>query len=458
MSADDPAPADGRAHDGYLALFTDLYELTMLQSYLDREMFAPATFDLFARSLPQGRGFLLACGLDDALAYLESLAFGDDALATLERLGRFPAAFLDWLGGLRFRGDVRAVAEGTPVLAGEPLLSVEASLPEAQLAETFLINQLHFQTVVASKGARVVEAAAGRPVVDFGSRRAHGTDAALKAARALYVAGMVGSSNVLAGARYGIPVAGTMAHSYVQAFAGEAEAFRAFVATHPDTVLLVDTYDTHRGVRRVVELAEELGDAFRVRAVRLDSEPLGELAREARRLLDAAGLARVEIFASGGLDEHRIAELLALGAPIDAFGVGTNAVTSADAPSFDAVYKLAAYAGTGRLKLSVEKATLPGSKQVFRLRDGAGRALGDVIARADEALDGEPLLEPVMRGGRRLPAGRRSLDEARARAARELERLPPELRALSPPAVPYPVEVSAALRADEARLRAELGG
>ena len=414
-------PLGGALEGAGRALFTDLYQLTMLQAYFEHDLLAPATFELFARSLPEGRNYLVACGLHDALAYLEALSFDEEALEALERLERFPPRFLERLAGVRFRGDVFAMAEGTPVFAGEPLLAVEAALPEAQLVETYLLNQLHFQTTVASKGARIVEAARGRPVVDFGTRRAHGTDAALKAARALYVAGMAGSSNVLAGARYGIVLAGTMAHSYVQAHEDEAAAFRSFVASHPETVLLVDTYDTAEGVREVVRLARELGDAFQVRALRLDSEPLGELALEARAILDRAGLAGVEIFASGGLDERRIAELLAAGAPIDAFGVGTRAVTAADAPSFEAVYKLAAYDGRGRLKLSPEKETLPGRKQVFRLRDRGGVAIGDVIARADERLDGDPLLEPVMRGGERLAAGRRTLAqarEARGRGAR----------------------------------------
>ena len=460
MSAGEGPPTrPSRGGGSRLALFTDRYELTMLQSYVDEGLFAPATFELFARTLPEQRNYLLACGLEDALRYLETLAFGSDALAALERLG-FPARFLDWLAELRFTGDVYALPEGTPAFAGEPLLVVEAPLPEAQIAETYLLNQVHFQTAIASKGARVAAAAAGRPVADFGSRRAHGTDAALKAARALYVAGVASTSNVLAGERYGIPVTGTMAHSYVQAHGDELAAFRAFVASHPETVLLVDTYDTIEGVRAVIALAEELGEAFRVRAVRLDSEPLAELAIEARRLLDAADLERVQIFASGGLDELSIARLVEAGAPIDAFGVGTRAVTSADAPTFDAVYKLAAYDGAGRLKLSSEKATLPGRKQVFRRRDEAGSASGessgDVIARADEVLAGEPLLEQVMRRGERLPAGERTLEQARERAAAEIARLPERLWGLAPATPPYPVEVSAALRADEARLRAEL--
>ena len=434
------------------ALFADLYELTMLQSYFERGLEAPAVFELFARSLPPERNYLLACGLADALDWLEALAFGPEALAALERLG-FPARFLDRLAGLRFRGDVYAVPEGTPVFAGEPLLTVEAALPEAQIAETYLLNQLHFQTLAASAGARVVEAAAGRPVADFGARRAHGEDAALKAARALRIAGMASTSNVAAAARYGIPAAGTMAHSYVQAHGGDLPAFRAFAATHPGATLLVDTYDAIEGVRAAIALAREPG-APRPGAIRIDSEPLAELAAEARRLLDEAGLTETRIVASGGLDEYRVAALVRAGAPIDAFGVGTRIVTSASAPSFDAVYKLVAYGGEGRVKRSPGKATLPGRKQVFRRRDARGFALRDVLARADERMEGEPLLAPAMRGGERLEAGAEPPERARERAASEIARLPERLRRLEPASPPYEVEVSAALRADAARLGA----
>ena len=441
------APAGRGAADP--ALFTDLYELTMLQAYREHGLAGRATFELFARSLPPGRNYLLACGLDPALAYLERLAFGPEALAALAGLG-FPAPFLDWLGGLRFTGDVDAMPEGTPAFAGEPLLVVEAPVAEAQVVETFLLNQLHFQTLVASKGARIVEAAAGRPVADFGSRRAHGTEAGMLAARALYIAGMASTSNVAAGARYGIPVSGTMAHSYVQARGDDLAAFREMAATHPETTLLVDTFDALAGVRAVVALARELGDAFRVRAVRIDSGPLAELAARARRLLDDAGLGRVRIVASGGLDEHAIAGLS--GAPIDAFGVGTRAVTSADAPAFDAVYKLAAYAGEGRLKRSPGKETLPGRKQVYRERGAGGGAERDVLAGAAERRGGEPLLVPVMRGGRRLAAGREPLERARERAREETARLPARVRSLAGARPPYPVAVSPGLRREAARL------
>jgi nicotinate phosphoribosyltransferase len=438
-------------------LLTDLYQLTMAQAYWRESLLEPAVFSLSVRRLPPRRNFLLACGLDDALQYLETLRFDDDALGYLDALGGFRPGFLDWLSSLRFTGEVRAVPEGTPVFADEPILEVRASLPEAQIVETFLMNQLHLQTVLASKGARVVAAASGRRVVDFGLRRMHGSDAGLKSARAFHIAGVAATSNVLAGQVYGIPVVGTMAHSYVQAHDSEDAAFRAFVDLYPETVLLVDTYDTLAGVRRVVALAEELGDAFRVRAIRLDSGDLAELAAAARGILDAAGLERVEIFATGGLDEERIAGLVAAGAPIDGFGVGTRMGVSADAPSLDMVYKLAEYAGSGRLKLSAGKAILPGSKQVFRVEED-GVAVRDVIARAEESGPGRPLLRPVMRGGRRVEAeagagtGRHpergtgaSLDDARRHAALELGKLPARIRSLEPADPPYPVSVSEAL-------------
>ena len=439
-----------------LALFTDLYELTMLRSYFEQGLRESAVFDLYVRTLPRERNYLLACGLDDALSYLEELAFTPEAIDHLGSLDQFPPPFLEQLRALRFTGDVYAVAEGTPVFANEPLLEVVAPLPEAQLAETFLLNQLHHQTLIASKGARVVEAAAGRAVTDFGTRRAHGTDAAMKGARALYVAGVAATSNVLAGQRYGIPVAGTMAHSFVQAHEDESAAFRAFTASFSHTVLLVDTYDTMDGVRAVIRLVEELGDPAAVSAVRLDSGDLGAHARAARRLLDEAGLDHVEIFASGGLDERSIADLIGAGAPIDGFGVGSRLDVAEDAPYMDAVYKLVAYAGRNRIKLSSEKATLPGRKQVFRTVEG-GEMVRDVIAARDEAADGEPLLVQVMSGGRRLPAGETTLEQARTHAHAQRERLPARLRALEPAQPPYPVEVSARLRDEQDRLRRAAG-
>jgi nicotinate phosphoribosyltransferase len=453
--------------DENAALLTDLYQLTIVQAYWREGLNGDAVFSLYYRTLPLsekgGRSYLLACGLEDALRFLETFRFGTDALEFLAGREDFSGEFVDWLEGLRFTGDVWALPEGTPVFPEEPLLEVRGEIAAAQLAETLVMNQVHLQTVLASKAARVVAAAGGRAVVDFGLRRMHGTDAGMKGARAYHVAGLAGTSNVLAGRVYGVPITGTMAHSYVQAHDDELDAFRAFTRLYPDTVLLVDTYDTLDGVRNVVRLARELGDGFRVRAIRLDSGDLAELAFRSREILDEAGLQSVEIFASGGLDEHSIAELVARGAPIDGFGVGTSMGVSKDAPALDIAYKLTAYAGKGRLKLSPGKKILPGRKQVFRIEEGEGedrRAVRDVIARADEEAPpgGRPLLVHVMAGGRRLPAGRVSLDEARERARDETARLPVRLRTLEPPDEPYPVEVSAGLRAFQEEVTGRVEG
>jgi nicotinate phosphoribosyltransferase len=453
--------------DATAPLLTDFYQLTMAQAYLAGGLGARATFELFVRTLPEGRNVLVACGLDDALRFLERMRYDRAAVEWLRSLGRFSDAFLEALGRIRFTGDVRAVAEGTPVFAGEPILEVTAPIAEAQLAETFLLNQVHFQTLIASKGARVVSAARGRTVVDFGLRRAHGADAGLRGSRALYVGGVHATSNVLAGRIYGIPLSGTMAHSWVLAHEDEAAAFRTFTAEFPDTVLLVDTFDTLAGVRRVVALARELGGEFRVRGVRLDSGDLASLARESRAILDEAGLQRVEIFVSGGLDELDVRALVDGGAPITGFGVGTRMNVSADRPWLDAAYKLVEAGGHGRMKLSAGKATLPGRKQVFRLsRDGED--VGDLIAREEETaadavriwgsdeLEARPLLRPVMAAGERLPAGDSALEEARARAREGLARLPSRVLALERADPAYPVEVSPELRAAAAGLRRDL--
>ena len=437
-----------------LALFTDLYELTMLQAYFDEGMTGDAVFSLFVRRLPERRNFLLACGLDSVLEYLEALRFEAADITYLASLGKFSNAFLDGLRDLRFTGDVYAVPEGTPVFANEPILEIVAPLPQAQLIETFIMNQIHLQTLLASKAGRVVSAASGRSVVDFAARRIHGTDAALKAARAFYVAGAEATSNVLAGRLYGLPVSGTMAHSYVQSHESEAEAFRAFTNLYPDTVLLVDTYDTLGGVQKVIELARELGEDFRVRAIRIDSGDMAALAKKARAMFDAAGLERIGIFASGGLDEDAVAALLASGAPIDGFGVGSAMGVSRDVPDLDIAYKLCEYGGKGRVKLASGKPVLPGRKQVFRVEVG-GRAVRDVIARADEELPGKPLLERVMAGGERLPAGMASVEDARRHARESVGRLPEPLRAIVP-AEPYPVTVSPALRAFQEAVAAEV--
>jgi nicotinate phosphoribosyltransferase len=451
-----PHPHRGGAKDDPdTALLTDLYQLTMVQAYWNEGMDRSAVFSLFFRHLPPGRNYLLACGLEDVLDYLEALHFSEAAIGELRSLGSFTDPFLEWLSALRFTGDVYALSEGTPVFPTEPLLEVVAPIAEAQLVESVIMNQIHLQTVLASKAARVVTAAQGRPVVDFGLRRMHGTDAALKGSRAFFIAGVAATSNVLAGCRYGIPVSGTMAHSYIQAHDHEIDALRAYATLYPDTILLVDSYDTLEGVRNVIKLASELGPDFRVRGIRLDSGDLGALALKARALLDDAGLAQVEIFASNRLDETAIAELIAAGAPINGFGVGTLMGVSNDAPTVDMAYKLTEYAGSGRLKSSPGKTSLPGRKQVFRI-EHAGRATHDILARYDEQQPGRPLLKPVMKAGKRLspavPRDPAHLEAARARAVSELSLLPARIRGLEVADPPYPVELSPSLRAEQARL------
>lgn len=426
-----------------LALFTDLYELTMAEAYLAHGMREEATFSLFFRKLPPGRNFLLVCGIGELLERIETLRFSSDDIAYLRSTNIFSGAFLDWLGRYRFRGSIEAVAEGTPLFPNEPILEVTGPIAEAQILETLVINQIQLQTVLASKAIRVVAAAKGRRIVDFGSRRAQGVEAALAGARAFYIAGVDATSNLLAGARYGIPVAGTMAHSFVQACSSEREAFQRFAETFPETTLLVDTYDTLEGVERVVDLARHLGSDFKVSAVRLDSGDLLALSRQARSMLDRAGLSQVQIFASGSLNEHKIDELMRSGAPIDGFGVGTDMSVSADAPALDIAYKLCAFAGEGRLKLSTGKRTLPGRKQVFRRSDG------DVIARGDESLAGEPLLSRVMTAGN-IAAPARSLGAIREATADHIARLPQDLTALESPQQPFPVTISPELCAYEA--------
>jgi nicotinate phosphoribosyltransferase len=424
------------------ALLVDLYELTMGASYvaegLDRR---PATFQLFCRTLPPGFGYLVAAGIEDALAYLDELRFGDDDLAYLETTGLFGAAFLERLAALRFTGAVRAMREGTLFFPNEPVLELTAPLLEAQLAETALVNLVHFQSLIAARAARCVEAAEGRRLVEFGLRRAHGAAAGVEVARASYLAGFDATSDVLAGRRYGIPLAGTMAHSYVECFPDETAAFEAFTASYPDgSTLLIDTYDTVEGARRAARVARSLvSRGGWLAGVRLDSGDLLELSRRVRGVLDDAGLAQVTIFASGNLDEHEIGRLLAAGAPIDGFGVGSRLAVSAGAPYLDVVYKLVAFDGRPVLKLSADKATLPGSKQVWRRLD-AGRLAGDVVALADE--DPPPGAEPLLE---QAVPGRDSLAEARERARAQREALPRPFRRLA--ADRYPVEISAGIEA-----------
>jgi nicotinate phosphoribosyltransferase len=423
------------------ALLTDLYELNMAASYLRRGMTEPATFSLFVRNLPEGWGFLVACGLEGCLDFLESLTFTKDDLEYLREFG-FSKEAVKSFRRLRFTGEVRAVPEGGVVFADEPLLEVTAPLPEAQIVETYLLNQLTYQTAVASKAARCRIAAPDKAMVDFAFRRAHGLEASIGVARATAIVGFESTSNVEAARSLDLLATGTMAHSYIEAFATELDAFRAYGEDFPTQVtLLVDTYDTAQGVEKAIIVARELQrDGERLAGIRLDSGDLETLARQARKALDDARLEDVQILASGNLDEHEIARLERAGAPIDAFGVGTRIGVSADSPYLDSVYKLVEYDGEPVAKLSAAKRTLPGPKQVWRLGD----MRGDVIAlRNEEGPPGaEPLLEEVMSRGQRVTS--RSLDHARDRFASELGRLPDSLRSLTPQ--PYPVDHSRALQ------------
>jgi nicotinate phosphoribosyltransferase len=429
------------------ALLTDLYQLTMLDAYLQEGMHEPAVFELFVRKLPPGRNFLVAAGLEQAIEFLAELAFSDDELAWLEGQGGFSQTLLEYLRQFRFTGDVDAMPEGTPFFAAEPILRVNAPLPQAQFVESRLLNILHFQTLIAAKAARIVLAAPGKLLVDFGMRRAHGADAALLAARAAYLAGFAGTATTEAARCFGMPVFGTMAHSFIQAHANEMAAFEAFVRVRPKRpVLLIDTYDTERAAAKVIELARQLaGTDTRIGGVRLDSGDLAAHAQAVRRLLDDAACNDVTIFASGNLDEQRIARLLAAGAPIDGFGVGTALGTSADVPSIDAVYKLQSYAGVARRKRSEGKATWPGAKQVWREHDRSGTMRHDQLRLASEHGTGEPLLQPVMRAGRRV-APAPTLERIREHCATQLRLLPWSIRELDPAPAPYPVSISAALR------------
>lgn len=429
------------------ALVTDLYQLTMLQGYHAAGMADTAVFEFFVRRLRPGRGFLIAAGLEPVLAFLEDLHFTADELDWLAGTGRFSGEFLATLASLRFTGDVHAMPEGTVFFPNEPILRVTAPISEAQFVETRLMNLLHVQTLIASKAARCVLAAPDRLLVDFGLRRAHGAEAGVLAARASYLAGFSGTSTVLAGRLFGIPLFGTMAHSFVEAHADETLAFEHFARAQPgNVVLLIDTYDTEAAAHKVVALAPRLAAAgIRIKGVRIDSGDLAEHARRVRGILDAGGLGDAIIFASGDLDEYALRDLLARHAPVDGFGVGTRVDTSSDVPYLDCAYKLQEYAGRARRKRSEGKATWPGRKQVYRIADDAGRMLRDVVTLEGDRQPGEPLIEPVMRNGRRLqpPA---TLDAIRARVRDNLARLPAPLAALQD-GWEYPVQIAPALEA-----------
>jgi nicotinate phosphoribosyltransferase len=426
-------------------LTTDLYELNMVQAYLDRGEDKEAVFEFFVRRLPVRRGFLLAAGLEDTLAYLETLQFTSSEIDWLKSTGRFRANFLDYLADFRFSGDVHAIAEGTVCFPNEPLIRVTAPLPVAQLIETRLINILHFQTMVASKAARMVLAAPGKILSDFGLRTAHGAEAGLFSARASYIAGFSSAANVLAAERYGIPIVGTMAHSFVQVHDDEMTAFENFAHSRPEgVVLLIDTYDTEAGARKVVQLAPKLkADGIAIRGIRIDSGDLATMATKVRGILDAGGLKDVIILVSGGINEDVLQVMTATKVPIDGFGIGVNLDASIDAPSLDCAYKLQQYAGKPRRKLSEGKVTWPGSKQVWRTYGDDQRMRGDIVSLATDSQPGEPLILPVMRAGKRI-APAPTLAAIREHAARELARLPAPLQGLES-GTEYPVQISKAL-------------
>jgi nicotinate phosphoribosyltransferase len=433
-------------------LTTDLYELNMVQAYLDRGEDKEAVFEFFVRRLPPRRGFLLAAGLEDVLTYLETLRFSSSEIDWLKSTGRFRGNLIDYLAGFRFSGDVHAIAEGTICFPNEPLIRITAPLTMAQIVETRLINILHFQTMIASKAARMVLAAPGKILSDFGLRTAHGAEAGLFSARASYIAGFASAANVLAGERYGIPVVGTMAHSFVQVHDDEITAFENFARARPDgVVLLIDTYDTEAGARKVVQLAPKLkADGIAIRGVRIDSGDLASMARKVRDILDAGGLKDVIILVSGGINEDVLQTMMAARTPIDGFGIGVNLDASIDAPSLDCAYKLQDYAGKPRRKLSEGKATWPGRKQVWRSYGADRRMRGDILSLENDSQAGETLIAPVMRGGKRL-APAPTLAQIREHATRELGKLPEPLRKLEG-GMEYPVEISKALRALAAQM------
>jgi nicotinate phosphoribosyltransferase len=443
---------------GGLALMTDLYELTMAQSYLRQRMTAPATFSLFIRKYPQDRAYFVAAGLEHVLRYLQEFHYSQDDLDYLRGTGIFGGDLLDHLADLRFTGDVWAMPEGELFFANEPVLEVTAPVIQAQLAETFIINQVNVQTIQATKAARCVWAAGGKQVIDFSFRRTQGVEAGVLMARAAAIAGFQGTSNVLAGKLLGVPVVGTMAHSYIEAFTREEDAFRAFAADFPErSVLLIDTYDTVAGARKAAVVGREMAArGQKLLGVRLDSGDMADLSRQVRRILDDAGLNETAIVASGGLDEHQVEELVKGGAPIDTFAVGTRVGVSDDAPHTDMAYKLVRYAGRPVLKTSMGKATLPGEKQVYRFTDGADTMTRDLITLREEPAPagGRHLLELVMTGGR-LVRPLPSLPQIAERLRAACAALPGRYRALrNPPA--YPVDVSQPLQRLTERVQGEV--
>ena len=442
-----------------LGLFTDLYELTMSQAFLRQGMSATATFSLFTRTYPPNRAYFVSAGLEDVLDYLSNLNFGERASDYLRATDIFSDDFLEYLSGVRFTGSVRAIPEGRLYFADEPAVEITAPLIEAQLAETFIINQVNLQSMLATKAARCVWAAKGRGIAAFASRRTQGTDAALKMARASYIAGFSSTSNVMAASLYGMPPAGTMAHSFISSFPSELAAFRAYAASFPDrTILLLDTYDTIAGTWNAVQVAKEMeAGGTRLMAVRLDSGDFDDLSRKVRKILNESGFDDVKILASGGLDEYELETLVNDGAPIDLFGVGTKAGVSADAPWSDMAYKLVCFDDRPVMKLSPDKVSLPGAKQVFRTKDANGMFAKDIIALHDEELPGGlPLLEEVMRNGKRTgqPV---TLEEVRKRFQEDFSSLDGRFKVLNNPPR-FPVSISGKLERLTSEVREEALG
>ena len=428
-------------------LLTDLYQLTMMQTYYERGMTDTAVFEFFCRKSPESRPFYVAAGLAQLLEWLEQLRFGEEDLAWARDSGHFTEEFIDRLRDFRFTGDVHAIPEGTLCFPEEPLVRVTAPLPEAQLIESRLMNIVHFQTLIATKAARCRLAAPGKQMLDFGMRRAHGAEAALFAARATYIGGFDGTATCAAGARYGVPTAGTMAHSYIQAHEDEAAALEEFALSHPNNVvLLIDTYDTERGARRVADLAPRLAEqGIQIKGVRLDSGDLAQHARTVRQILDEADLRETKIMVSGGLDEFKLARFTNDGAPIDGYGIGSKVDTSADLPFLDCAYKLQEYAGLARRKNSEGKATWPGRKQVYREFDEHGTMRRDLVTLDGEPGAGEPQLLQVMANGQTTSPAE-SVSEIRDRTQRNLGKLAQAQRRLDDPE-PYPVEIAEPIRA-----------
>jgi len=442
-----------------LGLFTDLYELTMSQAFFYQGMSATATFSLFTRTYPPNRAYFVSAGLEDVLDYLANLNFSGRAIDYLRTTGIFSDGFLEYLRSVRFTGSVRAIPEGRLYFTDEPAVEITAPLIEAQLVETFIINQVNLQSMLATKAARCVWAAQGRGIADFSSRRTQGTDAALKMARASYIAGFSSTSNVLAASVYEMPPAGTMAHSFISSFPSELEAFRAYAASFPDrTILLLDTYDTIAGTWNAVQVAKEMeADGKRLTAVRLDSGDFNALSRQVRKILDDSGLDYVRILASGGLDEYELESLVSNGAPIDLFGVGTKAGVSADAPWSDMAYKMVCFDDRPVMKLSPDKASLPGAKQVYRTKDADDMFAKDIIALNDEDLPGGiPMLEEVMTGGERT-APPATLEEVRNSFQEDFASLDSRFKVLNNPPR-FPVSVSGKLERLRSQVREEALG